>query len=414
MSLIKGKSFEFKKTVIEVVISITSTALVLFTLFEMQEARNASYRPDIAFSITPVSLTWGEEFLESDKISNGVSNSGSTNQHIDLSNIPSIDLYNIGVGTAKDITISWDHHNNLSQFTEAFQPYDDIQIRHIGNILFVEKGRQQTEYGLGLNSTFDFMLNSTDKYYTIQFPVYYFDLYKELFIRTPYNDDFPELSLTVSYTDIQNKTYSKKITVNIKPVLYEDNGSGSGSCYFLLDFVEEDISMTTLSQPIITEDTLSSISSIFAVLVSIISIIFTVYYSKKQNEHNRNSVRPISAIKIRDYEDSISVSIDNVGTGPLLITKLRVQNAQSMEKDLISLMPDINQSWSTFSSSIDGQTIPVGGKITLLELQPVNESVKTQIRKELSDCTLYLDYTDIYSSEFHDKKALDFFGRHFT
>ena len=412
MAFFKGKSFEYKKAAIEIIISITSTALVLFTLFEMQAARNASYRPDITLGLTQVFITWNTEITESNNPNMG-SISTPSYQGIDLDSVPSINLYNIGVGTAKDIIISWNHPNNFSQFVKALEPYNDIQIQHIENNLYVETRSQHTEYGLEQNTKFDFMLSSSEEYYTIKFPIYYFNLYKELFIRTPYNTSFPRLSLTISYTDIQNKSYSKNISVHIKPVLYEVTELSNGSCHFLLEFVEEDNSMSTFGPLIITGDTLSAIASICAVIVSIISIIFTVYYSKKQNEHNRNSVRPISAIKVKDYEDLISVSIDNVGTGPLLVTSLRVQKAQFVGKDLISLMPSINQSWTTFSASIDNWTIPVGGTVTLLELQPENESVKMQIRKELSICTVYLDYTDIYSTKFQDKRALDFFGRHF-
>lgn len=414
MAFFKEKSFEFKKTAIEIVISISSTALVLFTLFEMQAARNASYRPDITLGLTQVFISWDTEMNRSDINSNEESDSDFSYQSIDLSSVPSINLYNIGVGTAKDIIIRWDHQNNISKLTEAFEPYSDIQLQHISNKLHVENGSQCAEYGLDQNTTFDFMLNSADERYTIQFPLYYYYLYKELFIRTPYNESFPELSLSISYTDIQNKTYSKNISVQIKPILYEADSSKSGSCHYLLEFIEEDSYMSSLRPLIITGETLSAISSICAVLVSIVSIVFTVYYSKKQNEHNRNSVRPISAIMVKDYENLISVSIENVGTGPLLITNLRIQKAHLTEKDLISLMPNIDQNWRTFSSSIDGWTIPVGGKVTLLELQPQNDSVKAQIRKELSNCTVYLDYTDIYSTKFHDKRDLDFFGRHFT
>ncbi len=414
MAFFKEKGFEFKKTAIEIVISITSAALVLFTLFEMQAARNASYRPDITLGLTQVFISWDTEINGSNVNSNDITDSDLSHQSIDLSNIPSINLYNIGVGTAKDIIIRWDHQNNLSKFVEVFEPYSDIQLQHINNKLYVENGSQRTEYGLHQNTTFDFMLNSADEHYTIQFPLYYYNLYKELFIHTPYNESFPEISLSISYSDIQNKTYSKNISVQIKPILYEAHSSKSGACHYLLEFVEEDSSMSTLRPLIITGDTLSAVASICAVLVSVVSIIFTVYYSQKQNEHNRNSVRPISAIKVKDYENLISVSVDNVGAGPLLITNLRVQKAQLTEKDLISLMPNIDQNWSTFSSAIDGWTIPAGGKVTLLELQPKNDSVKAQIRKELSNCTVYLDYTDIYSTKFHDKRALDFFGRHFT
>lgn len=69
----------------------------------------------------------------------------------------------------------------------------------------------------------------------------------------------------------------------------------------------------------INSDYLMALTSIFAVIISIISMVFTVIFSVLQIKHNKNSVRPISAIKVTDYENKISVRIDNVGTGPLII-----------------------------------------------------------------------------------------------
>ncbi|RHT97924.1 hypothetical protein DW711_19985 [Ruminococcus sp. AM27-16] len=46
----KKKSFEYKNAIIQITISIISTFIVLFTLFEMQAARNATYLPDISLS----------------------------------------------------------------------------------------------------------------------------------------------------------------------------------------------------------------------------------------------------------------------------------------------------------------------------------------------------------------------------
>ena len=76
-------------------------------------------------------------------------------------------------------------------------------------------------------------------------------------------------------------------------------------------------------------------------------------------------------------------------------------------------MPQIDQFWSTFTESIDGWTIPVGGQLTLLDLCPENDETRELIRKTLFNITAYLEYTDIYGTKFQDKKSFDFFGRHF-
>ena len=132
----------------------------------------------------------------------------------------------------------------------------------------------------------------------------------------------------------------------------------------------------------INPDILMAVTSIFAVLISIISMIFTIMFSLLQIKHNKNSVRPISAIKINDYEDKISVKIHNVGTGPLLIKKLILKNDVVESSTLISMMPEVEQLWTTFTESVDGWTIPVGGKIILLEIQPESEKIRKIIRKE--------------------------------
>ena len=61
MILFKNKSFEFRKAVLEIGISIVSVILVLLTLFEMQADRNAAYRPDVSFADIEVAITWEGE-----------------------------------------------------------------------------------------------------------------------------------------------------------------------------------------------------------------------------------------------------------------------------------------------------------------------------------------------------------------
>ena len=156
---------------------------------------------------------------------------------------------------------------------------------------------------------------------------------------------------------------------------------------------------------------LVAITSLCAVIISVISMIFTVIFSLFQHKHNKNSVKPISAIKVKDYENLLSVLIENVGTGPLTITKLRLKDKSKEYSTLIEMMPDVEQAWNTFTESVDGWTIPVGGQLVLLEITPKNNEIKAIIRETLSTITVLLDYTDIYRTKFHDQRLLDFFGR---
>ena len=409
----KSRSFEFKKAVIEIAISIISTILVLLTLFEMQADRNAAYRPDISFADAEVAIAWDGELETENTEENQSWNLDSFFETYDVNVTPQLMMYNIGVGTAKNIKLQWDHGSNVENFIEAFEPYDDISILLDDNMIYIETDKSVIGQGVGNGYTTEFMLSSVEDYCTIQFPIAYSYLIRELLTRSLPSNQLPTLSLSVTYTDIQNKTYSKCINIYIQTISYISDAYGNGCCVYELHFTEEDLYMPTIGAFIIDSDSLAAISSFFAVIVSIISMIFTVIFSVLQNKHNKNSVRPISAIKLNDYEDQISVRIDNVGTGPLLIQKLRFRIGETEHKTLISLMPEVGQNWVTFTEEVDGWTIPVNGRITLIKIHPEKEIVKTLVRKKLSQITVSLDYTDIYSTRFHDERSLSFFGRHF-
>lgn len=160
-------------------------------------------------------------------------------------------------------------------------------------------------------------------------------------------------------------------------------------------------------------DSLMVIVSICAVVISTLSMISTIIFSKLQVKHNKNSVKPISAIKLSDYEDKIAVKIQNVGTGPLIIKKLVFKNNSMEAPMLLAMMPKVDQAWSTFVESVDGWTIPVGGEIILLEICPESDEIKMSVRRRLFEITAFLEYVDIYNTKFKDTRRFEFFGRHF-
>lgn len=159
-------------------------------------------------------------------------------------------------------------------------------------------------------------------------------------------------------------------------------------------------------------DNLTNITSVCAIVISIISIVFTTTFSILQVKHNKNRVRPIASILLNDYENLLSVYIENVGTGPLTITKLTCSDGFRKENSLIELLPTVNQNWSTFCESIDGRTIPVGGQVVLVEIQPQDEKIRSKIRAALSKIEVSVEYSDIYNSKFIKRRKLSYFGRH--
>ena len=405
------KSSKNENGIGQILISVISTILVLLTLFEMQIARNATYMPDISLSKVEVAIEWDNQG-NIYNVNKEINDSTLKIEQKNLITNTKFQMYNIGVGTAKDIILIWDHEKNMQQFIEALKKYEDIEVIYANNMVYIKTA--VVSYGVGItkNQKFDFMLNSTQEYNTFILPIPYMNLFGELFVRTTKKEEFPTLFLDVYYTDIQGKSYYECIQLDVQLLHYLQNPDGSGFCTYNLIPTEEKKRMNSLFLYNINPDILMAVTSIFAVLISIISMIFTIMFSLLQIKHNKNSVRPISAIKINDYEDKISVKIHNVGTGPLLIKKLILKNDVVESSTLISMMPEVEQLWTTFTESVDGWTIPVGGKIILLEIQPESEKIRKIIRRELAKITVLLDYTDIYYTKFQDSRKLDFFASH--
>lgn len=407
----KKRSFEFKSTTVQIAISVISTCLVLLTLFEMQAARNATYLPNISIGNTEVAIAWDKNDLPYISEEDLETISKAIDENTIINKLPQMKVYNIGVGTAKDITFKWDS-NNIQQLANVLSTYDDIDVIFDGS--FVNIKTSSIEQGMWSpdSSQTDFLLNSTQEFATLSLPLPYYELIREIYIRTDVKT-IPSLHLQISFSDVQGKTYTQSLQINSTISFLLQNPDGSGFCVFNLTSMKESKAMDVINMFHADNDTLIAITSICAVIISIVSMVFTVIFSILQLRHNKNSVKPISAIKLSDYENILAVKIENVGTGPLTVKKLIFKSADQNSSDLVSLMPEINQFWSTFTEPIDGWTIPVGGQLVLLELCPENDVTKELIRKALSNITAYLEYTDIYNTKFRDQKSFDFFGRHF-
>jgi len=158
--------------------------------------------------------------------------------------------------------------------------------------------------------------------------------------------------------------------------------------------------------------TTTDILALMAVMVSVVSIIATVIFSWLQQKHNKNSVRPICEIKVNDYENKLGVYLTNYGTGPLIIKGIICKDVERTSPTLITLMPKITQPWTTFTENVTGWTIPIGGKIALIELHPTNDENRDSVRAALMQLTIEVTYTDIYGkTEFKASRNLSFFGR---
>lgn len=164
------------------------------------------------------------------------------------------------------------------------------------------------------------------------------------------------------------------------------------------------------------------LTAIAAVVVSAISVILGVRASIKQMEHNRNSVRPVAAIRLGDYEHKLCVKFVNIGLGPLIVDELKVTSSSGDSwSALIEAMPVLPDdiTWTNFASDLDGQPIGAGEERFLIQLEFEEDDLPNyvkvaleEVRRALMDLTVHIRYEDIYGVEMPlCERDLEWFGR---
>lgn len=233
---------KFKKYVVmvEMFISCASMLLVLFTLFEMQVARNHTYMPDLYFEKTSFIVTWGANGLknENNKEDNLFENFAKTIKYIDT--IPLIELTNIGVGTAKDIRMEWKHNNNMKELTNYLYELNKEAdfIYTIGKSFSTIKSNgaliQSSSEHLG---RITYMKNENQNQ-GIVMPYEYLECirhicynYKESGLK------FPNIEISVKYYDIQGKEYHSTRNIQLRLLMLTQSVDGSG--YAVIDIIEK-------------------------------------------------------------------------------------------------------------------------------------------------------------------------------
>jgi hypothetical protein len=167
-------------------------------------------------------------------------------------------------------------------------------------------------------------------------------------------------------------------------------------------------------------DLVLALTAVLALVTSSVSIYVANKMLKDQRHHNRISVRPIANFSISDYENKLSVSIENRGTGPLIIDSFIAECEGQTKTSLIEWMPALPKGvfWSTFFQHLDGFAILPEKSINLLEFSPdmknrTHSKCRDQIRKALSKITVKINYSDIYGMPMPlSERSLAWFGRH--
>lgn len=239
------------QNMVTVMVALLSTIMVLVTLFEMQAARNAAYMPCVSLRSAEVAIVWdsngqtkylSEEMLEEAKY-HIISSDTQVNK------IPILKLYNIGAGTAKSIEVEWDIEHNVNEFNKCYESTGKV-ITYDKQFDFIkvyknieDKNNDENWMMIGANSYnyFDFILSSEKDYVSLTLPKIYYEFIVEILSSELYWEKYylPILTLNIKCVDIQNKVYSKKISLfyRMRAGLRDKNSEG----YFVFDLIAREV-----------------------------------------------------------------------------------------------------------------------------------------------------------------------------
>lgn len=190
-------------------LAIVSLLLVFATLVEMQKQRDNSYMPQIVAECSDeVGITWSNKH-DILYISDDEKKSSRYKQFY-------LDIYNIGVGVAKNLQFEW-VSENMDLFAECINSNSKNYYLESKNGIF----NLQTEGVVTGGSEFEkvnklsFLASSNDEPYRMIFPHQYLLCYKVMLMDQL--NTFPQLQLKISYEDIQNKSYEQILNIRMEP-----------------------------------------------------------------------------------------------------------------------------------------------------------------------------------------------------
>jgi len=158
--------------------------------------------------------------------------------------------------------------------------------------------------------------------------------------------------------------------------------------------------------------------SIIAICVSVISVIISVVVSivsiKRQENYNRNNVKPFCSIYEANYDNFIFVGIKNDGLGPLELKKIIFdRDDKRSSNSLFNLLPD-NIKHTTYHRIYVGElkkrALSVGEKLPLLSITPEDNNIKQQFIDVLKTITVTVIYRDTYNVQERFTKKLEVFN----
>lgn len=159
---------------------------------------------------------------------------------------------------------------------------------------------------------------------------------------------------------------------------------------------------------------ITPLAALFGLLVTVsINIV-------AQNNVQRQEMlqQPLVFIRCLDYEDKISVMLQNKGLGPLIITDYKLEEIDNPEKKYTSMyecLEELEGKYDNYTGNQNGLVLSANEERNLLELTATNPdflNLKAKLRDRLSQLKFVVAYTDIYNNEMRVyTRELDWYGR---
>ena len=133
------------------------------------------------------------------------------------------------------------------------------------------------------------------------------------------------------------------------------------------------------------------------------SLLIGYFSLKSQQKHNRLSVKPIGKISFITFDDSLEIRIRNDGTGPMLVSNIKVyENESDIKSNLRDVLPILQKKNIWTEINMGSQfTIGAGEQKVLLKISSERKTREfrdylSQTLAALKNITLELEYRDIY------------------
>lgn len=229
-------------------LALLSLICTVCTLREMQKDRETAYMPSILMNPTEYSFSWDENGhetwydLEKGNVETGYADDGTINASSSIpiklftdSHLETFSIVNAGVGTARDISLTWEKGNTHRLFEYLVEQNPEKEdFCKIGKSVSFEYEEGIVITGLETDSFLLYALPNASEAYTIALPTQYTILIHEIIKCNKYGDDFPNVFLHMSYSDISGNKKDFLINIYIKKLLFEEEANGAGCATYQL------------------------------------------------------------------------------------------------------------------------------------------------------------------------------------